>query len=98
MKYANVPALKIGRLATDTRVQGQGVGKFLISLVIGLAQEQSEAVGCRYVTLDALPGRETYYAKLGFKQNKAVHSNYRKLREKELENMSMRFDIRGDLT
>jgi GNAT superfamily N-acetyltransferase len=95
--YSNVPALKIGRLATDTRFQGQGVGKYLITVVIGLAKDLSEQLGCRYVTLDALPQRVTYYTKLGFKRNKVVHRNFRKLREQELENTSMRFDIRDTL-
>ncbi len=94
VSYPSVPALKIGRLATSVIVQGQGVGKYLVQIVVGLAREQARVVGCRFVTLDALPERESFYEKLGFKKNKLVHKDYKKIREQDMENTSMRFDIR----
>ncbi len=91
--YSSVPALKIGRLATSLEVQGQGIGKYLVQVVVGLAIAQSKVVGCRFVTLDALPGREDFYLRQGFVRNKLVHKNFEKLRNKPLENTSMRLDI-----
>lgn len=91
--YSSVPALKIGRLATSKDVQGQGLGQYLVKIIVGLAIEQSKIIGCRFVTLDALLGREGFYEKLGFKRNKLVHKNFEKLRNKPMENTSMRLDI-----
>lgn len=98
--YTSVPALKLGRLATCESVGRQGVGAYLIATVIKFAEDLSQTIGCRYVTLDALAHRVNYYSNLGFVMNQRV--NKQKLeaiqeRNKdvtELENVSMRFDLK----
>lgn len=86
--YASVPAIKIGRLGTDKRFQGLGLGAFLVKYVFGQAIEVSENYcGVRMVTLDAYPNRVSYYESLGFVRNQ--HSRY----SKRTKNVSMRYDI-----
>lgn len=91
--YNFAPAIKIGRLAVDKRCQGCGVGARLIYSVFGLAEYLSRSSGIRYVTLDALPQRVSYYEGFGFVKNKQVHKDYRALRNVDLVNTSMRFDL-----
>lgn len=65
--YPAMPALKIARLATDSRYAGKGVGKQLIDLSISLAVEHvGRAAGCRFLTTDAKRGAVTFYERLGF--------------------------------
>lgn len=65
--YPAMPALKIARLATDSRYAGMGVGKQLINLSISLAVEHvGRAAGCRFLTTDAKRGAVTFYERLGF--------------------------------
>lgn len=65
--YPAMPALKIARLATDSRYAGIGIGKQLINLSISLAVEHvGRAAGCRFLTTDAKRGAVTFYERLGF--------------------------------
>lgn len=93
MPYPTVPALKLGRLAVDERFQAQGIGRNLITTVIGLAETLASQVGCRYVTLDALPERVTYYEGIGFIRNRAVNEDRKQRFGQEPEQISMRFDV-----
>jgi GNAT superfamily N-acetyltransferase len=65
--YRTLPALKIGRMATDKRCQGKGVGTSMIKFAITTAFEQSKGVGCRFLIVDAKKGAEEFYLKKGFK-------------------------------
>lgn len=63
----NYPAMKIGRLATDRRYEGRGLGSALIDLVYGIAQTQiMPHAGCRFLILDANRAKIDYYKKRGF--------------------------------
>jgi len=63
----NYPAVKIGRLATDRRYEGKGLGSALIDLVVGIAQEQiMPHAGCRFLILDANRAKIAYYQRRGF--------------------------------
>jgi GNAT superfamily N-acetyltransferase len=61
------PILRMGRLAVDRRRQGQGIGQDLLSFVLHIALEFSEAVGLYAIVVDAK--NETvsrFYRQLGF--------------------------------
>jgi GNAT superfamily N-acetyltransferase len=62
-----VPALRIGRLAVDTRFQGQGLGQLLLRHSFKLALEMAQRVGIFAVVVDAKHARAAaFYKKLGF--------------------------------
>jgi GNAT superfamily N-acetyltransferase len=63
----NYPAVKIGRLATDRRYEGRGLGSSLIEFVAGLAVGKvMPHVGCRFLILDANRPKIEYYERRGF--------------------------------
>jgi GNAT superfamily N-acetyltransferase len=63
----NYPAVKIGRLATDRRYEGRGLGGALIDLVVGLVHDQiMPHAGCRFLILDANRAKIGYYQRRGF--------------------------------
>ena len=79
----HVAALKIGRLATDNRHKGQGVGKALMKYTVGVAFRMNEmGVGCRFLTCDSDKGAISFYERLGF-----VFSQHRDYKKKEYPNM-----------
>jgi predicted N-acetyltransferase YhbS len=64
--YAEIPALRIARLAVDERVQGVGLGTELLRAALGIALAESERIGCAGVIVDALPEAVGYYERFGF--------------------------------
>ncbi len=67
-RYPDLPAVLIGRLAADSRYQGQGLGKMLMMAALAKAQEQSTVVGTFLVVVDAKNDKITeFYAKFGFR-------------------------------
>ena len=62
-----VPILRIGRLAVDTRHQGQGVGQDLLAFALRLALEFSQRIGLYAVVVDAKHEKAgAFYRRLGF--------------------------------
>ena len=61
-----LPVLRLARLATDERAQGQGVGQLLLKAVFVLAQRMSHDFGCIGVVVDAKPEAIGFYKKYGF--------------------------------
>lgn len=61
-----LPVLRLARLAVDSGLQGQGVGRQLLRVVFDLALGQAEKVGCVGVVVDAKPGAAEYYRRYGF--------------------------------
>ncbi|MEO8022229.1 GNAT family N-acetyltransferase [Polaromonas sp.] len=62
-----VPMLRIGRLAVDSRAQGQGTGRQLLSFALQLALEFSRSVGLYAVVIDAKHDKaKDYYQTMGF--------------------------------
>jgi GNAT superfamily N-acetyltransferase len=79
----HVAALKIGRLGTDNRYKGQGIGTALMKYAVGVAFRLNElGVGCRFLTLDSDKGAMTFYESLGF-----VYSQHRDYKKKDYPNM-----------
>lgn len=63
-----VPILRVGRLAVDRRLQGQGVGQELLAFALHLALDFSERVGLYAVVVNAKDDRGVaFYRKLGFR-------------------------------
>ena len=61
------PILRIGRLAVDTTVQGQGIGQDLLAFALRLAAEFSQRIGLYAVVVDAKhPQAAAFYQRLGF--------------------------------
>lgn len=96
--HRSVSALKLAQLGVDRRFQGEGLGRWAVSAVIQFAYEVSELVGCRYVTLDAQPDLEPWYAAQGFVRNE-LHQEQRETdavlhdRDPKRIPVSMRFDL-----
>ena len=62
-----VPILRIGRLAVDSRAQGQGTGRQLMAFALQLALDFSKSVGLYAVMMDAKDDKaRAYYQAMGF--------------------------------
>jgi len=61
-----LPVLRLARLAVDETFQGRGLGRRLAAYAFAVALQVQVAAGCIGVVVDALPGREGFYADLGF--------------------------------
>lgn len=85
IRYRHVSALKLAQLGVHRAFQGQGLGRLVVADAIALAGEESEDVGCRYLSLDAQPELVEWYRSQGFKINK--------LMTRSRETVSMRFDL-----
>ena len=66
-RYDHYPAIKIARLAVRTNLRGSGLGKELVSFSLGLADEVSQSVGCRFVVVDAKQPSIEFYTRQGFR-------------------------------
>jgi hypothetical protein len=97
--FARMPALKLAQMGVDSRFQGRGFGAQLIAFATVLALKTAELAGCRYLILDSVPGRVEYYRKHGFVENTGAQAGRRSQarnsrRDPDLENVSMRLDLR----
>jgi len=61
-----IPALRLARMAVAESQQRSGVGGLLMKAVFAIAHDQARKSGCAFVVVDAKPGAETYYERLGF--------------------------------
>jgi predicted GNAT family N-acyltransferase len=65
--YKSIPTTLLGRLAVDSRFQGQGVGKLLLIDALKRSYEISKTIGSFAVVVDPIDkGAENFYAKYGF--------------------------------
>jgi GNAT superfamily N-acetyltransferase len=65
--YEFLPAVKIARLAVDSRYRSSGIGSTLIAYTIALIQDKiAENVGCRFIVTDAKSEAVNFYEKHGF--------------------------------
>jgi len=60
------PAVKIGRLAVNEKITGEGVGTFVLDS-IKYAFTNVKRVGCRFITVDALKSAIPFYERNGFR-------------------------------
>jgi GNAT superfamily N-acetyltransferase len=61
-----LPVVRLARLGVDSRAQGLGIGKALLSHVFALALEQRNLSGCVGVVTDATVEAVRFYEALGF--------------------------------
>lgn len=103
VRYQEVAALKLAQLGVHLGFQGAGIGRRVVADVIGFARDEASRVGCRYVTLDSQPELVRWYEERGFKRNelrqeKRVLDAVRHRREPAQIAVSMRFDLRDELS
>jgi len=71
---------------------------------VDIANHVSDTIGCRLMTLDALPSAISYYEKLGFIRNKLANKRSKKTDHKKTKPMatgisvpvSMRLDLHAE--
>lgn len=67
MTYDSLPAVKIARLAVDSRHRKKCIGNSLISLAVAIAVDQiASNIGCRFVITDAKTDAVRFYENAGF--------------------------------
>ena len=65
--YTSIPTTLLGRLATDHRFQGKGIGKLLLIDALKKSYEISKTIGSFAVIVDPLDtDAERFYEKYGF--------------------------------
>ena len=79
-----LPALRIARLAVDSRAQGRGVGAELLKQALILARRTAEAVGCVGVVVDAKADAVAFYERYGFEPATAVRGGLGERPEPEI--------------
>jgi GNAT superfamily N-acetyltransferase len=66
-RYDSLPAIKIARLAIDSRHRQMGIGSNLIAHALDIAIGQiSPAIGCRFIIADAKKEAISFYLNQGF--------------------------------
>lgn len=60
------PSLLIGRLGVDQRLEGQGIGSRLLQLVYGIATQERERIGVRFLILNATSDSIAWWIRRGF--------------------------------
>jgi GNAT superfamily N-acetyltransferase len=86
VRFGRVPAMKIAQMGVHEKYAGIGFGKYLVTYAIMVATQVKEAVGCRYVTLDAKTDLVDWYTKQGF----VINDKDQEERVKEVEALHMR--------
>ena len=66
--YETLPAVKIARLAVDSKLRGKGLGRNLIEFSIAIAKDMiMPHAGCRFLVVDAKQDAVSFYRdKIGF--------------------------------
>lgn len=68
-RYPDLPAVLLGRLALDTRYQGQGLGEMLLMDALARTLTHSQQIAALAVIVDAKDeAAERFYRRYGFEQ------------------------------
>lgn len=67
MSSGQIPAVKLARLAINSRFKGQGRGSALVVEMAALFASRENRTGCRLMTVDAYLSALAFYEKLGFR-------------------------------
>jgi ribosomal protein S18 acetylase RimI-like enzyme len=67
-KYRYFPAMKIARLAVDSRFERRGIGKHMLFAAIGKVWSIRESVACRYILIDFKIDSIGFYERNGFRK------------------------------
>jgi GNAT superfamily N-acetyltransferase len=63
-----VPGVLLELIAVDQQAQGTGLGGWLTLAAVGLALQVAELAGARFLVLDSLPGKVSFYQRMGFQR------------------------------
>jgi predicted GNAT family N-acyltransferase len=74
LTVSNIPSLLIGRMARHMDYKGKGIGVLMKDYALKKAIDLSEQIGCRLLSLEAVPDKIDLYSKWGFK---LIESEYR---------------------
>lgn len=66
-QYRKYPAIKIARLAIDSRFEKRGIGTYLVKVIMGQVISICSNIGCRYLLVDSKIESTSFYEKFGFK-------------------------------
>ena len=64
--YRKYPAIKIARLAVDSRFERRGIGTFLIKIILAQVVSICDNIGCRYLLVDSKLESVEFYKKFEF--------------------------------
>ncbi|QLK63924.1 GNAT family N-acetyltransferase (plasmid) [Enterobacteriaceae bacterium Kacie_13] len=64
--YSNMPAVLLGRLAIDKRIQGKGFGELLIVDAIHKVRATAGQIGIYAMFVEAHDGAANFYTRMGF--------------------------------
>jgi GNAT superfamily N-acetyltransferase len=67
IRYAQYPAIKIGRLGVTKDYQRKGIGTMIIDWAIWVGIKIGHDLRIRYLSVDSVPESKTFYEKNGFK-------------------------------
>lgn len=70
IRVENYPALQIGQLGVDEKIQRKGIGTKLVKWCMFKAIELSKDIGCRLLVLNAIPESVGFYKSLKFTELK----------------------------
>lgn len=86
--FSSYPAVKIGRLAVSERHQGERIGTMLVRSIREMLLRRASVGACRFITVDALIGKKTFYERIGFRllQNEVP---------KDADTVLMYFDLKA---
>lgn len=66
-RYASLPAVKLARLAVDSRFRGCRIGEAMVDFSLAVVVENvAPHVGCRFLVTDAKQPAVAFYEKMGF--------------------------------
>lgn len=65
--YRKYPAVKIARLAVDSRFERCGIGTFLMKIILAQVVSICDNIGCRYLLVDSKLESIGFYEKFEFK-------------------------------
>jgi len=87
MRNETIPALKIGRLAVDSRFKRRRIGEGLLKYIAGMALDMGKRTGVRLLILQAKPESIPFYTACGFQLTFETH------RERTRTNKTMFLDL-----
>lgn len=64
--YSNMPAVLLGRLAIDQRIQNKGFGELLIVDAIHKVRATAGQIGIYAMFVESHPGASAFYTRMGF--------------------------------
>ena len=89
VKTDRLPAIKIGRLAVDSKYQNIGIGRYLFRHIIGYAIELSKQTAVRLIIVESKPSSIDFYLKCAFQHTVLTKS------ERSRRNRTLFFDLQA---